>query len=98
MLRENLQLGDSQQRVAELYSRLQTDRTEFRKDAYPNVWAIGMPFELGSGDWILYLKFDDTKKLSAAVVRTSDGIFRRPPDSPEDKGNFALATTQEKND
>lgn len=90
-LHENLRLGDSQQRILELYSQFQTDRTRLRKDTHANVWEIGMPFELGAGDWILYIEFDDSKRLSAAVFRTSDGIFRRPRNSPEDIGEFALA-------
>jgi len=94
-MHENLRLGDSRQRVAELYDQFKTDRTRFRKDADIKVWDIGMPFELGSSDWILYLEFDDSDRLSAVLIRTSDGIFQRPPDSPEDKGKFALATTHE---
>lgn len=91
-LHENLRLGDFQPRVVELYNQFQTDRTRLRKEVLPHVWTVEMPFELGSGDWVLYLEFDDAERLSAAVIRTSDGIFRRPRDAPEDKGRFALAT------
>jgi hypothetical protein len=90
-MHQSLRLGDPQRRVVELYDQFRTDRTEFREHD-KTTWEIGMPFELGCGDWILYLEFDDSQKLSAAVFRTSDGIFHRPPDSPEDKGEFALAT------
>jgi hypothetical protein len=94
-LHEKLQLGDPQQRVLELYAQFQTHRTRFRKDVSARIWEIGMPFELGSGDWILYLEFDAAERLSAAVIRTSDGIFRRPPESPPDKGEFRLAIIQQ---
>lgn len=95
-LHGNLQLGDSQQRITDLYSRFQTERTRLRTDRHANVWEIGMPFEWGAGDWILYLEFNESKRLSAAAFRTSDGIYQRPPDSPEDKGQFALSMRSKK--
>lgn len=37
-----------------------------------------MPFEFGAGDWVLYVQFDRSEKVSAVAMRTSDGIYSRP--------------------
>lgn len=95
-LHEELRLGDTQARVIELYNQFQTGRTKLRQEVIPHVWTIEMPWEFGASDWVIYLEFDDAERLSAAVVRTSDGIFRRPRNSPEDKGLFALAAKNAK--
>ncbi len=84
----SLKLGDTEQRVDDVYHQFSTERTTLRKGSFQETWEAVMPFEFGAGDWVLFIQFDSDRKVSAVVMRTSDGIHIRPHDSPEDKGHF----------
>lgn len=84
-----LNLGDPKVRVHDLYNEFKTDRTQFNHSMEP--WSIGMPYELGSGDWILYLQFDSEEGgLTSVAFRSSDGMVRKPNQCPDDKGEFKI--------
>jgi hypothetical protein len=82
--------GDSEDQVDEAFRRFRTKRTTLRKDSIENTWTVDMPFELGSGDWVLYVQFSHVRKVSAVAMRTSDGLHFRPEGSPEDQGALTL--------
>lgn len=87
-MHHSLQVGDSEQRVDQVFQQFKTDRTTMSIKGFEDTCVIAMPFEFGVGDWVLYVQFDRSEKVSAIVMRTSDGIYSRPDGTPEDKGFF----------
>jgi hypothetical protein len=83
-----LQIGDTEQRVEQVYGQFRTERTKIRTKSFGDTWEVVMPFEFGAGDWVLYVQFDGQRTISAIAMRTSDGIYARPRESPSDTGKF----------
>lgn len=83
-------LGNSEDQVDEIFRRFRTKRTTLSKDSIGDTWTVDMPFELGSGDWVLYVQFSPTRRVSALAMRTSNGLHFRPEGSPEDQGILTL--------
>ncbi len=84
-----IQIGDSEAEVEEKVARNLHERHRIRNGWLPGSREIAMPPELGAGDWVLYIAFDPTGKVSAVAMRTDDGIYRPPKGGPPDKGVFA---------
>lgn len=89
-MHHSLQVGDSEQRVDQVFQQFKTDRTTMSIKGFEDTWVIAMPFEFGAGDWVLYIQFDRSEKVTAVAMRTSDGIYSRPSGTPEDKGLFRV--------
>ena len=87
-MHQDILLSASQDEVSSIYKRFKTNRTHIKTDVFRETWEIGMPFELGASDWILYVQFDGNCRVSAVAIRTSDGSHWRPLESPADKGEF----------
>lgn len=73
----SLKFGDTEQRVEDVYRQFSTERTTLRKRSFQETWEAIMPPEFGAGDWVLFIQFDSDRKVSAVVMRTSDGISVR---------------------
>ena len=93
-MHENIQLGDSQEAVWASINSLKTDKCSVRTNAFQDTWEVGMPWELGAGDWMLFVQFGSHRMVSAVAFRTSDGIYLKPKGAPEDKGNFSPPTAE----
>ena len=89
-MHEELNVGFSKDEVLSVYERNKTARTKFVTDSWKDTWDISMPFEFGATDWVLYVQFDCSAKVTSLVMRTSDGIHNRPRSSPQDKGDFHI--------
>jgi hypothetical protein len=76
-MHHSLQVGDSKPRVDQVFQQFKTDRTALSIKVFEDTWVMTMPFEFGAGDWVLYVQFDRSEKVSAVVMRTSDGIYSR---------------------
>lgn len=96
-MHETFQIGDTRQRVAEVFHQYKSDRTILYNDPQTPVWEIRMPFEFGASDWVLYVEFDHEEKLSASGIRTSDGPYSKLQDSIEDLGRFTFDSDTEVN-
>ena len=91
---------DPQSRVEmkHLYSRLKLGQT---KTQVQNVFKIGnyqklelsgsstnvsTPFEVGAGNWVLYIGYNAQNRVSSLKLRTIDSIYERPREpAPADK-------------
>jgi hypothetical protein len=93
-MHENIQLGDSKEVVRASINSLKTDRSSVRTNAFRDTWEVGMPWEFGAGDWMLFVQFGSNRMVSAVALRTSDGIYLKPKGAPEDKGNFLPPTAE----
>jgi len=93
-MHENIQLGDSKEAVWASINSLKTDRSSVRTKALRDTWEVGMPWEFGAGDWMLFVQFGSNRMVSAVALRTSDGIYLKPKGAPEDKGNFLPPTAE----
>ncbi len=89
-MHNEIALADSVERVTSIYEKTKTFRNTIRTDVFKNTWVIGMPFEFGASDWILYIQYDMQNKVSSVAMRTSDGMHSKPANSPKDKGNFVI--------
>ena len=83
-----INIGLSRDAALSVYEQNKTDRTRLRTNIFKDTWDIGMPFEFGATDPILYVQFDSAAKVSAVAMRTSDGIHLQPPSGFQDKGDF----------
>ncbi|MEK6283788.1 MAG: hypothetical protein AABN95_25815 [Acidobacteriota bacterium] len=81
-IREKISVGDGYEQVLKIYWQDASPDLRLNSGS-PKVWSISMPWEVGAGDWVLYLDFSDDK-VSAIKVRTSDGP--RPGKAPDDLG------------
>ena len=89
-IHREVDVGASQETVLSIYERDKTDRTNIKKDLFSDTWVVGMPFELGATDPILYVQFGPDKRVTAVAMRTSDGIHLAPPIDYRDKGVLNL--------
>ena len=85
-----IHIGASQADVHSIYELNKTHRTQLKTNLFRDTWPIGMPFEIGASDPLLYIQFDSTGKVSAVAMRTSDGIYGAPPSDLPDKGAFQI--------
>jgi hypothetical protein len=83
-----IHIGASQADVQTIYERNKTHRTQFKTNLFKDTWSIGMPFEIGASDPLLYIQFDSAGMVSAIAMRTSDGIHGEPPTDFPDQGDF----------
>jgi hypothetical protein len=83
-------VGTTQEFVSAIYERNKTDRTTIKKDIFSDTWVIGIPFEIGATDPVLYVQFGTDGTVTAVAMRTSDGIYLDPPADYQDKGTLHL--------
>ena len=84
-------IGVTEEVVSGIYERNKTDRTTIKKGIISDTWMIGMPFENGANDPVLYVQFGNDGRVSAVAMRTSDGIHLEPPTDYQDKGTLHYA-------
>lgn len=88
-MHDSIQLNDPEEGVLSVYERFATTRTWLRRDIFEDTWRVDMPLEFGATDWMLYIQFDGSNRVSAVSMRTSDGLYSWPSDSPGDKGELS---------
>lgn len=82
-LRESISLDDSYIDVLRAYWKYR-GLGELKLDPLSDdCWAVRMPYEVFSTDWVLYIGFQN-ERISGIIIRTSDGP--RPADGPDDIG------------
>ena len=80
-----VELGDSQAKFERDFAAGNPQSLELRrwKSSY---WAVRTPIEFGAGNWVLYVEFDERKRIGALRIRTTGSVDEKPRESaPADR-------------
>jgi hypothetical protein len=84
-LMSHIQINDTKTQVKKIFQASEYKNLRLRDDT-SNLWVISTPYEIGAGNWILYIEFDKNNEVAGLYLRIADGISFRPLDpAPPDR-------------